>query len=148
MLLKRVRLVQVQERRAIREKGRRAKGTKGEGEPLFALLPSPFALFPNARDVDIEIPLEPNAKAEPLAAIAARWREQFHRVAFEVPADPRIGDTIRSSVAYMLIHRDGAALQPGSRSYERSWIRDGALMAATLLRLGHAGDAKEFAEWF
>lgn len=105
-------------------------------------------VYVNQHDVELDVPLEPNARREPLAAITARWREQLHRVAFDVPADPRIGDTIRTSIAYMLIHRDGAALQPGSRSYERAWIRDGALMAAVLLRLGHAEAAKEFAEWF
>src|SRR6185369_2886036 len=99
-------------------------------------------------EVALDVPLEPNARHQPFDRIAAAWREKLHRVAVDIPADPRIGDTIRTSVAYMLIHRDGPALQPGSRSYERAWIRDGALMAATLLRLGHEDAAKSFAEWF
>jgi len=74
------------------------------------------------------------------------WREQLNRVPLDTP--PRIANTIRTSLAYILIHRDGAALQPGSRAYERSWIRDGALMAPVLLRLGHVAEAREFAEWF
>src|SRR5207253_11243390 len=73
---------------------------------------------------------------------------QLHRVAFDIPAAPELGDTIRTSVAYMLVQRDGAALEPGARAYDRAWIRDGALMAATLLRLGHTDEAKAFAEWF
>jgi hypothetical protein len=105
-------------------------------------------VYVDKQDVELDVPLEPNARRQPFNVIADHWHEQLRRVAFDVPADPRIGDTIRTSVAYMLIHRDGDALQPGSRSYERAWIRDGALMAATLLRLGHAGDAKRFAEWF
>jgi hypothetical protein len=96
----------------------------------------------------IDVPLQPGAKSEPFPRVADFWREQLHRVAFDIPAAPAIGDTIRTSIAYMLIHRDGAALQPGSRSYERAWIRDGALMAATLLRLGHADAARDLAEWF
>jgi len=48
----------------------------------------------------------------------------------------------------MLIHRDGAALAAGLASYERAWIRRRRAHAATLLRLGHADAAKEFAEWF
>src|SRR5258707_10113611 len=105
-------------------------------------------VYVNKGEVELDVPLEPEARRQPFDVIAAGWREQLHRVAFDIPADPRIGDTIRTSVAYMLIHRDGAALQPGSRSYERAWIRDGALMAATLLRLGHTDAAKEFAKWF
>jgi hypothetical protein len=105
-------------------------------------------VYVDRNEVELDVPLETGARRQPFTAIADHWREQLRRVAFDVPADPRIGDTIRTSLAYMLIHRDGDALQPGSRSYERAWIRDGALMAATLLRLGHAEDAKRFAEWF
>jgi len=74
------------------------------------------------------------------------WREQLNRVPLDMP--PRIANVVRTSLAYILIHRDGFALQPGSRAYERSWIRDGALMSLVLLRLGHATEAREFAEWF
>src|SRR5207342_397510 len=35
-----------------------------------------------------------------------------------------------------------------SRSYERSWIRDGALTSTALLRLGQADVVREFIEWF
>jgi len=76
------------------------------------------------------------------------WREELNRISIDMPSQPRIANTIRTSLAYILIHRDGAALQPGSRAYERSWIRDGALMAPVLLRLGHVAEAREFAEWF
>ena len=36
----------------------------------------------------------------------------------------------------MLITRDGPVLRPGTRSYARSWIRDGAMMSESLLRIG------------
>ena len=48
----------------------------------------------------------------------------------------------------MLINRAGPALRPGARAYARSWIRDGALTSAALLRLGHAEEARAFVEWF
>lgn len=105
-------------------------------------------LFKNRREVELDIPLEAGAKREPFAKIADVWRERLHRVTIDIPAHPEIGDTVRTNIAYMLIQRDGPALEPGSRSYDRAWIRDGALMAATLLRFGHAAEAKEFAEWF
>ena len=36
----------------------------------------------------------------------------------------------------MLMSRDGPALAPGTRSYSRSWIRDGAMISEGLLRMG------------
>jgi hypothetical protein len=105
------------------------------------------------RTVDLAIPLEKGAK--PVAdittafhQIAATWHEKLHRVAIEIPGAPEIANTIRSNIAWTLIHRDGAALEPGSRAYDRAWIRDGALISSVLLRLGHADVAKSFATWF
>lgn len=64
------------------------------------------------------------------------------------PAVDSIARAITSSVGYILVNRDGAAIQPGSRSYSRSWIRDGALTSTALLRLGHFEEVREFIEWF
>src|SRR5262249_21074594 len=96
-----------------------------------------------AREVEIDIPLQKGAKRQPFEAIAAEWREKLHRVPLEIGGAPEIANTIRTSLAYTLIHRDGPALEPGSRSYDRAWIRDGALLSATLIRLGHAEEARE-----
>ncbi|HJQ40724.1 MAG TPA: hypothetical protein VKB93_26600 [Thermoanaerobaculia bacterium] len=101
-----------------------------------------------ATGCDIDIPLQPGAKRESFEKIAADWREKLHRVTLDIAGAPEIADTIRANLAYTLIHRDGPALQPGSRSYERAWIRDGALISSLLLRLGHADVAKHFATWF
>jgi hypothetical protein len=106
-----------------------------------------------ARTVDLAVPLEPGAKpvtdvGAAFRRIAREWREKLDRVALVLPGAPEIADTIRSNIAWTLVHRDGAALQPGSRSYDRAWIRDGALIASVLLPLGHAGAAKRFAAWF
>ncbi|MCA9260946.1 MAG: hypothetical protein KDA61_17145, partial [Planctomycetales bacterium] len=57
-------------------------------------------------------------------------------------------DTIRSTLGYILINADGKAIHPGSRSYERSWIRDGSLTATALLRFGVHSPAREFVEWY
>ncbi|HEY7639058.1 MAG TPA: discoidin domain-containing protein [Steroidobacteraceae bacterium] len=85
----------------------------------------------------------------PLDAVAAEWREKLNRVELTVPAKYQsLADTLRSSLAYVLINRDGPAIQPGSRAYERSWIRDGAMTSEMLLRLGHEQDAKEFLLWY
>lgn len=83
------------------------------------------------------------------ASVAAEWREKLNRVELQLPADGQGWfDTLRSSLAYVLINRDGPGIQPGSRSYERSWIRDGAMTSQMLLQLGHAEDAREFLLWF
>src|SRR5690606_16893375 len=55
---------------------------------------------------------------------------------------------LKSTLAYILINRDGPSIQPGSRSYERSWIRDGSLTSAAMLRLGHAQEVREFIDWY
>lgn len=61
---------------------------------------------------------------------------------------PALADTMRTALAHVLINRDGPAIQPGSRAYERSWIRDGAMTSEMLLRLGHEQEAKDFLRWY
>jgi len=42
-----------------------------------------------------------------------------------VPAEAQpLIDTLRSSLAHILLSRVGPVLRPGTRSYARSWIRD------------------------
>ena len=53
-----------------------------------------------------------------------------------------------TATTHILITRSGAALQPGPRRYTRSWIRDGAMMSAALLRMGHAEEVREFIRWY
>jgi hypothetical protein len=82
-------------------------------------------------------------------AVAAHWRERLNRVQLELPAHAqRVHDTLRSSLAHILMSRAGPALQPGTRSYARSWIRDGAMMEAGLLRLGEVAAVREYLDWF
>ena len=83
------------------------------------------------------------------AMVASQWREKLGRVAISAPeaATPLV-QTLRSALAQILIDRSGPALQPGTRAYARSWIRDGALMSDALLRMGHPEAVREFAGWF
>jgi hypothetical protein len=53
-----------------------------------------------------------------------------------------------TATAHVLVTRSGPALQPGPRRYTRSWIRDGAMMSAALLRMGHAQEVLEFIRWY
>lgn len=83
------------------------------------------------------------------AEVDQQWREKLNRVELTVPKqDQALFDTLRTALAHVLINRDGPALQPGSRSYERSWIRDGAMTSEMLLRMGHEEVAKEFLAWY
>ncbi|MBM0105729.1 discoidin domain-containing protein [Steroidobacter sp. S1-65] len=87
--------------------------------------------------------------AQTKAEVEQQWRDKLNRVELILPkADQALYDTLRTSLAHVLINRDGPAIQPGSRSYERSWIRDGAMTSEMLLRMGHAEVAKEFLAWY
>ncbi|MGN6518267.1 MAG: discoidin domain-containing protein [Dokdonella sp.] len=122
----------------------------------------PLELAPGAsRTIALAVPLDPGATA-PLdgigndaalaaerARIAAQWHGVLDRVALRVPgsAQPR-ADTLRTALAHILVSRDGAALLPGTRAYARSWIRDGAMMADALLRLGRDDVARAYLDWY
>ncbi|HEX4963057.1 MAG TPA: discoidin domain-containing protein [Thermoanaerobaculia bacterium] len=77
------------------------------------------------------------------------WHERLDRVGLALPpaAEPLVR-TFRTAIAHILISRDGPALRPGSRSYARAWIRDGALISSALLRAGHPNEVRQFTEWF
>jgi hypothetical protein len=53
-----------------------------------------------------------------------------------------------TATAHVLVTRSGAALQPGPRRYTRSWIRDGAMMSAALLRMRRTQEVREFIRWY
>ncbi len=83
------------------------------------------------------------------ARVAAGWREKLDR--FDLitpPAGERIETVMKTSLAHMLMSRQGPSLQPGTRSYNRSWIRDGAMMAEGLNRLGHASLSQDYLRWY
>ena len=84
-----------------------------------------------------------------LAATTRDWHQRLDRVDLRLPpaAEPLV-KTFKTATAHILINRDGPAIQPGSRSYARTWIRDGALTSSALLRAGLAEPVRELIEWF
>ncbi len=83
------------------------------------------------------------------AAVAGVWRRRLRRVTITVPEQARgVADTLSTSLATMLISGDGPILRPGTRSYDRSWIRDGAMISEALLRLGHGEAAANYLRWY
>ncbi|HPT32486.1 MAG TPA: hypothetical protein PLW67_11625, partial [Prolixibacteraceae bacterium] len=77
------------------------------------------------------------------------WKKEVGHVRFNLPesANPLL-DTYHSNLAYILVNRDRVGIQPGSRSYERSWIRDGALTSSALLKSGIVQEVKDFIDWY
>ncbi|HSJ06734.1 MAG TPA: discoidin domain-containing protein [Longimicrobiales bacterium] len=117
----------------------------GEARDVILAVPLTAAPLP----VGANVPDAAALAAGRLAAAEEDWRYRLDRFDIRLPAGaPPLGDLVRSNVAWILINRDGAAIQPGSRSYERSWIRDGALTSAALLRVGHEDVVREFIEWY
>ncbi|HEX2484780.1 MAG TPA: discoidin domain-containing protein [Myxococcota bacterium] len=122
-----------------------------------------FDLAPGAaRTVHVEVPFYAGpgpeapgsengaARVEALRAETARaWRARLDAVALDLPsAADDVERAARSSLAWIEVHRDGPRLQPGSRNYERSWIRDGALTSAALLAFGREPLVRDFLRWY
>jgi hypothetical protein len=112
--------------------------------------------FSQSRDVQNRLTEPLLAADDPVAHIRTRQQavtDSWNRATstFELLVPPEAADvvnTIRSTLAYILINQDGRAIHPGSRSYERSWIRDGSLTATALMRFGLEREAQEFVDWY
>jgi hypothetical protein len=110
-----------------------------------------------SRDVDLIIPMTGDAAAAGKAwdaealqrAVAADWRDKLDRVHIRVPEQGKpLVDTLRTATAHMLISRIGPRLQPGTRSYARSWIRDGAMISEGLLRMGREDVVRDYVAFY
>ncbi|HEY2290872.1 MAG TPA: discoidin domain-containing protein [Thermoanaerobaculia bacterium] len=100
--------------------------------------------------VEVSVPLHPE-KADVRRGeqeVRLAWHRLLDRVEIHLPpaADPLVR-SFRTVLADILINRDGPAIQPGSRSYARTWIRDGSLTSSALLRAGLAEPVRELIEW-
>jgi len=123
------------------------------GALLYAMRLAPW----ETRTVEVMVPMTGNAALArrwwEAAALeeetAAMWRGKLDQVRLQVPAQGRaLADSLRTSLAHMLVSRTGPRLQPGTRSYSRSWIRDGAMISEGLLRMGRPEVVREYLEWY
>ena len=76
------------------------------------------------------------------------WEGLLEKARFSIAAAPEVQDTVRSQLAYILVNRSGPAIQPGTRCYRRTWIRDGALTSSALLQSGFFEEVRDFIRWF
>ncbi|MFI5398286.1 MAG: discoidin domain-containing protein [Candidatus Binatia bacterium] len=77
------------------------------------------------------------------------WQTILGRVDIQLPPEAEnIVRTLKTTLAYILINRNGPALQPGSRDYARAWIRDGALTSVALLEMGCTQEVRDFIRWY
>lgn len=98
-----------------------------------------------------EVPekLNPQFVAQESQKSVEFWKSKVGHIQFNLPASAdRIVNTYKSNLAYILVNRDKVGIQPGSRSYERSWIRDGALTSSALLKSGIVKEVKDFIDWY
>ena len=115
-------------------------------------------LAPGAsRSIAIEVPLAgahgAGGGADRVQALrddaAKAWHAALDGVTLRVPASQRaLADTLRTALAHVLVNRDGVQIRPGTRSYARSWIRDGAMTSEALLRMGRSDAAIDFLKWY
>ncbi len=83
-----------------------------------------------------------------LSAKCARfWESRLSKPRFTIP-DADIAKTLKANLAFILVNRDGPAIQPGSRGYEAAWIRDGAMTCSALLRMGYTNEVRQYIDWY
>ncbi len=114
----------------------------------FSLAPGESKAVLIAAPLHDRLPASWAASFEEVSTVSrTAWLDLLGPVVFELP-DRDLTNFMKAQMTHLLIHRDGAALQPGSRQYERSWIRDGAMMSVALLRMGLSRPVREFIDWY
>ncbi len=78
----------------------------------------------------------------------SHWRARTEWIRWTVPPSARrVFDVVQATLGYILVNKDGFGIQPGSRSYERSWMRDGTMTSDALLKFGLTEPSKAFIAW-
>jgi hypothetical protein len=104
--------------------------------------PSAYHLSPNILDAGAVY-----ARAQ--QDVRRYWAERLDNIHITLPPNAHdIQNALRANIAYILIHRDGPGIQPGSRSYERSWMRDGSMIGSALLSMGIRDEVRDYIEWY
>ncbi|MBW3670635.1 MAG: hypothetical protein KY432_03055, partial [Acidobacteria bacterium] len=119
------------------------------GERKDVVVTVPFHERPADLDGGLSLSDAAAMAGQELEGARSEWANRLGRVRITLPdSASHISRAIRTNLAYILINMDGPSIQPGSRSYDRSWIRDGSLTSAALLRLAHPEEVRRFIEWY
>jgi hypothetical protein len=123
------------------------EGGPGSSQEIYLAIPS----GPVKATVDASfISRVQNLNApEQLMHAVNSWTTRLAAIDMRLPPEAKtIAHTVKTAAAHILINRDGPALHPGPRRYSRSWIRDGIIMGAALLRLGRTAALRDFIRWY
>ncbi len=120
----------------------------------------PLDLAPGGnRTVCVAAPLPPHERTWTPEALApsdfprhrdrtlARWRQRFADFPLALGKQD-VADTIQAQIGYIFVNQDGDAIQPGSRNYNRAWMRDGCISISSLLKMNMTPEAREYVNWY
>ena len=108
-----------------------------------------FVVVPFYKNLGASTQLTNQQVAKEFDEVNRFWETKVNHIRFNLPESAnRIVNTYKSNLYYILVNRDEAGIQPGSRSYERSWIRDGSLTSSALLKSGIVEEVKDFIDWY
>ena len=119
----------------------------GSGGEVYLAIP--FGTVETGAHRSAGASLRRSSASKKFARAVREWKAKLGAVEIQVPPQMQaMADTFRTAAAHILINRDGPALHPGPRRYNRSWIRDGAIMGAALLRAGYPNAIRDFIRWY
>ncbi len=82
-------------------------------------------------------------------AVTSWWHARLASIPIALPPAAIAYDaTLRASLGWILVDREGPRIQAGPRTYRRSWIRDGTFTATALAEMGYADEARAFVRWY
>ena len=136
--------------KSVRDKNKAASASLSY---YFELAPgeskSVYLAIPFYGEKDLPAQLNENTFEQQFDKDIEFWEKKVDHIKFILPeSGKKIVDTWKSNLAFILINKDRAGIQPGSRSYERSWIRDGSLTSSALLKSGIVPEVKDFIKWY
>jgi hypothetical protein len=116
------------------------------GEVYLAI---PFGTVEEREKISLDTSLQTVSGPEALEHAIRNWEARLGAVQIQLPPHLQsFACAFKTAAAHILINRDGPALHPGPRRYSRSWIRDGAVMGAALLRAGYPEAIRNFIVWY
>ncbi len=107
-----------------------------------------LAVYPNTDSSHVDIPANSESLFQTeMKKSISNWSALIDNWQIDLP-NQKLVDLVRSNLAYLCINADGPATQPGSRNYNSSWIRDGAISATAMMRFGLFEQGQNYLNWF